>query len=84
MTSGPSLLLEWEPRWQGFKSSLSPALHHSGPRLGIECDGTAITPRGISISLALHMMALAAILLSPRVTRPNVVLVENYTPTEIT
>jgi hypothetical protein len=84
MSSGPSLLLDWEPRWQGFKSSFAPALHHSGPKLGVECDGAAITPRGFSTSLALHFIALTAILLSPKVTRPNVVLIENYTPTEIT
>src|SRR6266404_1374317 len=84
MSSGPSLLLDWEPRWQGFKSSVAPALHHSGPKLGVECDGASMTPTGLSTSLALHVIALIAILLSPRVTRPNVVLLENYTPTEIT
>jgi hypothetical protein len=84
MSSGPSLLLDLESRWQGFKSSVAPAFHHSAPKLGIECDGRAITPRGFSTSLALHVIALIAILLSPKVTRPNVVLVENYTPTEIT
>jgi len=46
MSSGPKLLLEWEPRWHAFKTALRPAMsrsprhggQHGGLRLDIETE----------------------------------------------
>jgi hypothetical protein len=84
MTSGPSLLLDWEPRWEGFKSSVAPALHRSDARLRIECDGAGVSAKSISTSLALHVIFLTAMLLAPKALQPKVIVAENYIPTQIT
>jgi len=84
MTSGPSLLLNWEPRWEGFKSSVAPALHHSQPRLKIECDGVGISGKSVSTSIGLHIIFLTALLFAPRGLQPKVTIADAYPPTQIT
>lgn len=38
MKSGPNLLVQWEPRWQAFVTSIKPALSRSRAPLALECD----------------------------------------------
>lgn len=54
MMQGPSFLVEWEPRWQGFKSSIKPALSRSGPPLLAECNEGMKPGRSTVASFLVH------------------------------
>lgn len=54
MTQGPSFLVEWEPRWQGFTTSIGPALSRSGPPLLAECNEGMKPGRSTVASFLVH------------------------------
>jgi len=64
-TSGcePKLLLEWEPRWRNFVSSVRPAIARSAARLEPECDRTLALVHGPFTSLILHLSAVLLLFL---------------------
>jgi hypothetical protein len=59
----PKLLLEWEPRWQNFVSSVRPAVARSAARLEAECDRTLALVHGPFTSLILHFSAVVLLFL---------------------
>jgi hypothetical protein len=59
----PKLLLEWEPRWRNFVSSVRPAVARSAARLEAECDRTLALVHGPLTSFVLHFSAVALLFL---------------------
>ena len=62
----PQFLVEWSPRWQGFITSIGPALSRSGPRLAGEAPFGGFPYRGMLSSLGLQIFALFVLLALPR------------------
>ena len=62
----PKLLVEWTPRWQGFVTSVGPALARSGPRLAGETPLGGTSRRSFAASLLLQAMFVLAVLMLPR------------------
>ncbi|HWR37098.1 MAG TPA: hypothetical protein VN622_14640 [Clostridia bacterium] len=63
--SEPKLLVEWEPGWHAFVSSIRPALMRSPARLSLEVEA-GLSPRGGgAASLLLHTAACIALLVVP-------------------
>ena len=66
LDEAPKLLIEWSPRWEGFVTSIGPALARSGPRLAGEAPLGGFPYRGMLTSLALQFFALFVLLALPR------------------
>lgn len=66
LDEAPRLLIEWSPRWEGFVTSIGPALARSGPRLAGEAPLGGFPYRGMLTSLALQLFALFVLLALPR------------------
>jgi Gram-negative bacterial TonB protein C-terminal len=60
------LLVEWTPRWQGFVTSIQPALARSGPRLAGEATRPGLPYSGLVISLLLESLLIFTALALPR------------------
>lgn len=54
MKSGPNLLVQWEPRWHAFVTSIRPALSRSRAPLALECDVGMKPSRGSLASALMH------------------------------
>ncbi len=58
MTSGPNLLVQWEPRWHSFVASIKPAMSRSRSPLALECDVGMKPSRGTLASWLMHFSLL--------------------------
>jgi len=73
----PKLLLEWEPRWRNFVSSVRPAVARSAARLEAECDRTLALVHGPFTSLILHFSAVVLLFLPLDVAHSSRVQIHN-------
>ncbi len=62
----PRLLVEWEPRWQEFTTSIRPAFARSGPRLAGEAPIGIYHYRGMIASFLLQAFLLFVLMVLPR------------------
>src|SRR5690349_16613770 len=65
MDQGPRLLIEWEPRREGFLRSLGPAFSRSDRRLLLEVDRAPRPKRPIVLSYLLHAALVLAVISAP-------------------
>jgi hypothetical protein len=73
----PKLVLEWEPRWRNFVSSVRPAVARSAARLEAECDRTLALVHGPFTSLILHCSAVVLLFLPFDVVHSSRVRINN-------
>jgi TonB family protein len=55
MKSGPNLLVQWEPRWHAFVTSIKPGLSRSRAPLALECDVGMKPSRSTLASALMHL-----------------------------
>src|SRR5689334_2815702 len=65
MQEGPKLLVEWEPRGQGFLDSLRPAFSRKQRRLMMEVGRARRPMRPILLSYGLHLAIVIAVATAP-------------------
>jgi hypothetical protein len=63
MKTGPNLLVQWEPRWHAFVTSIKPALSRSRKPLSLECDVGMKPSRSTLASALMHLSVLLFFLL---------------------
>ena len=63
MERAPNFVVDWEPRWPGFRNAIRPAFSRSAERLSIECSRAAGTPRSFGASLVVHVIGVIAVIL---------------------
>ncbi len=61
----PRLLVEWSPRWEGFVTSIGPALARSAPRLAGEAPHGSVPYKKITLSFLLQAFVAFAFAILP-------------------
>jgi hypothetical protein len=80
----PKLLVEWSPRWEGFVTSVRPALARSGPRLAGEAPHGVFSYRGMLAALLLESLLLFVAMVVPsQIARLRPYAVPHLSPDEV-
>ncbi len=80
----PKLLVEWSPRWEGFVTSIRPALARSGPRLAGEAPHGVFSYRGMLAALLLESFLLfVAMVIPPQIARLRPYAAPHLSPDEV-
>lgn len=80
----PKLLVEWSPRWEGFVTSIRPALARSGPRLAGEAPHGVFSYRGMFAALLLESFLLfVAMVIPPQIARLRPYAAPHLSPDEV-
>jgi hypothetical protein len=80
----PKLLVEWTPRWEGFRTSIRPALARSGKRLAGEAPHGILSYRGLLAALLLQAFLVFMLMVVPReVARLRPYAVPRLQPDEV-